>query len=133
MHWKFTAYHPQSHGSEQMNRVLEDMLRHYVNRRQKDWDEVLSCAEFAVNNAYYYQASTQDTHFYLNYGKHLRLPSNLTLSSERKKVVKDAKAVDFIGNIEKAVAKAKICLQAAQQRQKKYADEKRMDVQYEVG
>ena len=71
----------------------------------------------AVNNAY--QASTQDTPFYLNYGKHPRLPSDLTLSSERKKAVKDAKAVDFTGNIEKAVAKAKVCLQAAQQRQKK--------------
>ena len=45
----------------------------------------------------------------------------------------DAKAVDFIGDTEKTVAKAKACLQAAQQRQKKYADEKHMDVQYEVG
>ena len=73
----------------------------------------------AVNNAY--QASTQVTPFYLNYGKHPRLPSDLTLSSERKKAVKDidAKAVDFTGNIEKAVAKAKVCLQAAQQRQRK--------------
>ena len=132
MHCKSTAYHPQSDGqTERMNRVLEDMLRHYVNPRQNNWDELLSCADFAVNNAY--QASTQDTPFYLNYGKHPRLPSDLTLSSERKKAVKDAKAVDFIGNIEKAVAKAKVCLQAAQQRQKKYADEKRIDVQYEVG
>ena len=132
MHCKSTAYHPQSDGqTERMNRVLEDMLRHYVNPKQNNWDELLSCAEFAVNNAY--QASTQDTPFYLNYGKHPRLPSDLTLSCERKKAVKDAKAVDFIGNIEKAVAKAKVCLQAAQQRQKKYADEKRMDVQYEVG
>ena len=72
---------------------------------------------FAVNNAY--QASTQDTPFYLNYGKHPRLPSDLTLSSERKKAVKDAKVVDFTGNIETAVAKAKVCLQAAQQRQRK--------------
>ena len=132
MHCKSTAYHPQSDGqTERMNRVLEDMLRHYVNPKQNNWDELLSCAEFAVNNAY--QASTQDTPFYLNYGKHPRLPTDLTLSCERKKAVKDAKAVDFIGNIEKAVAKDKVCLQAAQQRQKKYADEKRMDVQYEVG
>ena len=72
-----------------------------------------------MNNTY--QASTQDTPFYLNYGKHPRLPS--ALSSERKKAVKDAKAVESIGNIEKAVAKAKVCLQAAQQRQRKYADE----------
>ena len=79
-----------------------------------------------MNNAY--QASIQDTPLYLNYGKHPRLPSDLTLGDERKKAVKDAKAVDFIGNIQKAVARAKVCLQAAQQRQKKYADQKRIDV-----
>ena len=55
------------------------------------------------------------------------------MNSERQKAVKDAKAVYFIGNIEKAVAKATVCLQAAQQRQKIYADEKRIDLQYEIG
>ena len=112
MHCKSTAYHPQSHGqTERMNRVLEDMS--CINPRQNNWDELLSCAEFCVNNAY--QASTQDTPFYLNYGKRPRLPSDLTLSFERRKAVEDAKAVDFMGNTEKAVAKAKVWLQAAQQ------------------
>ena len=46
---------------------------------------------------------------------------------------KDKAAVDFIGNIEKDIAKAKVCLQAAQQRQKKYADTKRTDLQFQVG
>ena len=131
-HCKSTAYHPQSDGqTERMNRVLEDMLRHYVNPRQNNWDELLSAAEFAVNNSY--QASIQDTPFYLNYGRHPRLPSDLTLSSERKKAVKDKDAVDFIGNIEKAVAKAKVCLQAAQHRQKKYADKTRSELQFNIG
>ena len=44
-------------------------------------------------------------HCYLNYGRHPRVPSDLTLSSERKKAVKNAQAVDYIGNIEKAIAK----------------------------
>ena len=91
-----------------MNRILEDMLRHYVNPKQNNWDELLSAAEFAVNNAY--QASIQDTPFYLNHGRHPRLPSDLTLKTRLPehtgradggtKALKDPKAVDFIGNIE---------------------------------
>ena len=74
------------------------------------------------------------------------MPSDLTLKAQfpedtgrtngGTKAVRDPKAVDFfIGNIEKAVAKAQVWLQAAQQRQKRYADvhEHRIEVQYEVG
>ena len=51
-HCKSTAYHPQTDGqTERMNRVLEDMLRHYMNPRQDNWDELLAPLEFAVNNA----------------------------------------------------------------------------------
>ena len=50
VHSKSTAYHPQSDGqTEQMNMVLEDMLRHYVNPKQDNWDELLPAAEFADN------------------------------------------------------------------------------------
>ena len=69
MHCKSTTYHPQSDGqTEQMHRVLKDMLQHHVNPKQNNLDKLLSFAEFAVNNPY--QASTQDTPFYLKYGKH---------------------------------------------------------------
>ncbi len=107
---------------------LEDMLRHYVSPRQDNWDDLLAPLEFAVNNAY--NESIQDTTFYLNYGRHPRLPADLNMA---KKPSKNKEAVDYIGNIEKAIARAKVCLQAAQQRQKKYADAHRVDLQFNVG
>jgi len=128
-HRKSTAYHPQTDGqTERMNRVLEDMLRHYVSPRQDNWDDLLAPLEFAVNNAH--NESIQDTPFCLNYGRHPRLPTDLNLA---KKPSRNKAAVDYIGNIEKAIAKAKVCLQAAQQRQKKYADTHRVDLQFNVG
>ena len=50
-----------------------------------------------------------------------------------KKPRKNKEAADYIGNVERAIARAKICLQAAQQRQKKYADAHRVDLQFNVG
>ena len=63
-HCRSTSYHPQSNGqTERMNRVLEDMLRHFVNPRQDDWDTLLPVLEFAINNSF--QESIQGTPFFL--------------------------------------------------------------------
>lgn len=46
-----TAYHPHTDGqTERVNRILEDMLRHYVSPTQHDWDVHVQAAEFAYNN-----------------------------------------------------------------------------------
>jgi hypothetical protein len=64
-----TAYHPQSDGqTERTNRTLEQVLRAYVSHDQRDWDLLLSSAEFAYNNSTH--ASTKASPFYLNYGHH---------------------------------------------------------------
>ncbi len=69
-----TAYHPQSDGqTERMKRVLEDMLRHYVNPRGDDWDEFLPAVGFAVNSAW--QESVKAAPFFLNYGRLPRHPA----------------------------------------------------------
>ena len=128
-HCKSTAYHPQSDGqTERMNRVLEDMLRHYVNPKQNDWDDLLAPAEFAINNAY--QSSIQDTPFFLNYGRHPRMPKDFNAD----KPSKNPSADNFIINIQKGINKAKLCMEKAQQRQKRYADQDRSDApKFEVG
>jgi hypothetical protein len=62
-----TSHHPQTDGqTERANRVLEDVLRHYVSKNQNDWDMHLTAAEIAVNSSV--QASTNFTPYYLNYG-----------------------------------------------------------------
>ena len=63
-----SAYHPQTDGqTERMNRVIIDMIRHYVDPMHNDWDEHFTAAEFAINNAY--QKSIGTTPFRLTYGQ----------------------------------------------------------------
>src|SRR3954453_19049567 len=63
-----TAFHPQTDGqTERANRTLEDMLRAFVSYQQDDWDNHLSSAEFACNNAP--NASTGMSPFRMNYGR----------------------------------------------------------------
>lgn len=110
-----------------MNKVLEDMIRHYITPKMDTWDTMLPVLEFAINNSY--QESIQDTPFYMNYGRHPRMPDDL----RNKKPSKDARAFDFIRNIERAMTKAKQCLKDAQHRQKRYYDATHRDLQFNVG
>lgn len=121
-----TAFHPQSDGqTERVNRVLEDMLRHFVDPRQDDWDLLLPTVEFAINNSYH--ESTKDTPFRLVYGRDPATP----LALGHKPKVKAAH--EWADRMMQGLAEAKKCLQAAQQRQKTYADTRRRPVQFAVG
>ena len=115
-----TAFHPQTDGqTEIMNRVLEEMLRNYVNPAQTDWDLHLSLAEFAVNNTR--NESTQRSPFQLNSAKEPRIPPQMGAHY----LERVPHALDWCNELQENVQFAKQCLHAAQQRQKHYADEKR--------
>jgi hypothetical protein len=46
-----TSFHPQIDGqTKRLNKVIEDMLRHYESPPQDNWDEYLMMVEFAFNN-----------------------------------------------------------------------------------
>lgn len=118
-----TAYHPQTDGqTERVNRVLEDMLRHFVAPSQDDWDEHLACAEFAINNATH--VSTGYSPFELNYGRSPRLPLSLEKESNVPAVN------EFIRTNQRRITEARASHRIATQRQKQFADLGRRDVQF---
>ena len=74
-----TSDHPETDGqTERVNRVLEEILRGYV-QSYPDWSEFLPMVEFAINNSVH--ASTTHTPFFVNGLRHPRLPTQLEGSS----------------------------------------------------
>ena len=116
-----------------MNRVLEDMLRHYVSPNQTDWDKHLPMVEFAINNAY--QESVKATPFMLNYGQHPHTPASIGKGIDQPAAAasRSPLAHRFTDEMQQIIAQAKQSLLSAQQRQKAYHDRKARAKQFEVG
>lgn len=127
-----TSYHPETDGqTERANRVMEDTLRHFVAPTQDNWDKLLPMAEFTINNAE--QESTGFTPFYLNLGRHPRTPFSRALPAAMQSRYKVPAAEALVQKLEDALARTKVNLAAAQQRQKAYADRRRSAVTVSVG
>jgi hypothetical protein len=141
-----TAYHPQTDGqTERTNRILEDMLRHFVNPLQDNWDEHLPCAQFAINNSY--QESIKTTPFRLNTGRDPQTPLSWRIKDLSAKDLKKRQqawglhvpspktpAVDeFISTMQHDLSIAKSALHAARERQKHYADRKTRPLEFKEG
>ncbi|KAJ9534862.1 hypothetical protein QJQ45_017255 [Haematococcus lacustris] len=121
-----SAYHPETDGqTERANRIIEEMLRHYVDENHSDWADHLPWVEFAINNSWH--KTVRNSPFFLNYGQHPLTPAVMDLPR------KVPKAAEFVEGIEKAVRKAKHCWRVAQQRMKALVDGKRREVSYHPG
>jgi hypothetical protein len=127
-----TAYHPQTDGqTERANRTLEEMLRSYVEWRQTDWDEHLSVLEMAYNNSK--QTSTGFSPFYLNYGQEVQMPIDVALAGDRTRVCNNPEAADRIEQLKKVLDRTRANILQAQQRQSRYADQRRRAMTFDVG
>jgi hypothetical protein len=110
------AYHPQEDGqTERVNRIIEDMLRMYVMDKPYKWEDYLYLVEFAYNNGY--QDSLRMSPFESLYGRKCDTPVSWNNPGDR--VVLGS---EFLKDMEDRVVKIKQNLNAAQDRQKVYAD-----------
>ena len=125
-----SAFHPQTDGQmERMNRLLEETMRHYVCFAQNDWDKQIQMVAFAINNAE--SESIKGTPFFLNKGRHPRMPCGLADLPLGTSITPKAK--NFSAEMQKAVNRAQQCLLDAQTRQKAKTDTHRRDVTYLPG
>ncbi|MCO5590922.1 hypothetical protein L7F22_044898 [Adiantum nelumboides] len=122
-----TTDHPKIDGqTERVNQVLEDMLQAYVNKKQTNWEDYLPILEFTYNSAKH--VSTKFSPFMLMYGFQPRSPVIVGLATEKLQHVKD-----FLQDHMDMLKLTCQNVRQAQDRYKKYADEKRRQVVFKEG
>ncbi|GJX50801.1 putative reverse transcriptase domain-containing protein [Tanacetum coccineum] len=122
-----TAYHPQTDGqSERIIQTLEDMLRAYVMDFGKGWDRHLPLVELPYNNSYH--TSIKAAPFEALYDQKCRSPICWA-------AVGDAQLTgpEIIHETTENIIQIKKRIQAAQDRQKSYANRRRKPLEFEVG
>jgi Chromo (CHRromatin Organisation MOdifier) domain len=63
-----TIHHPQTDGqTEKANRTLEEMIGHYINYQQNNWDDLFPALEHAYNSSV--QATTGLALFMMTFGQ----------------------------------------------------------------
>ncbi|KAL2246449.1 UNVERIFIED_CONTAM: Transposon Tf2-11 polyprotein [Sesamum indicum] len=116
-----SSYHPQSDGqTERFNSTLEDYLRHFVRGTQKDWVKLLDVASaiFQCSKELFHHHKSA---FEIVTGQQPLLPHTLDIPTNFSQEWK--KNVDIV----------KSCLETAQKRMKKYADQNRRFIEFNAG
>lgn len=122
-----TAYHPQTDGqSERTIQTLEDMMRACVLEYGGSWDTYLPLIEFAYNNSYH--ASIGMPPYEMLYGRKCRTP-NCWLEPGEKQFA----GPEIVQITADKVKVAKEALRVARDRQKAYADKKRIPFDFKEG
>ncbi|GJS44850.1 putative reverse transcriptase domain-containing protein [Tanacetum coccineum] len=122
-----TAYHLETDGqSERTIQTLEDMLRACVIDFGKGWVKHLPLAEFSYNNSYH--ASIKAAPYEALYGRKCRSPVCWAEVGEAQLT-----GPELIQETTEKIVLIKQRMQAAQDRQKSYVDQKRKPMEFEIG
>ena len=128
-----TAYHPESDSMvERFNRTLAAMLSKYVAKHQKDWDMYLPQVMMAYRSSEH--ESTKYTPHRLMIGREIHLPVDVMFGRvpdhqpELSQYVRELRE-----SSEEAYEYARENLQAPQQRQKAYYDQRATGTPFQVG
>ena len=102
------------------------MLRACVISSKGSWEDWLPLVEFSYNNSY--QESIKMAPFEALYGRKCRTPLNWIEPGERRYY-----GIDFVKEAEERVQLIRQHIEAAQSRQKSYADKRRSPIIFQVG
>ena len=122
-----TVFHPRTDGqSERVIQVLEDLFRACTLDLKGNWDDHLPLVEFSYNNCF--QASIGMAPFEGLYGRNCR--SSVCWDDIREKKLL---GLELVQVIVENITFIKEILKVAQNRQKSYVDNRKQDLEFEVG
>jgi len=130
-----TAYHPQTDGqTEIMNQYLDQRLRPFINYHQDNWSDLLPVMDFA--QAALPHDSTGLAPFYIEFGYEPRTSFDWTPPSapaNARERINREEAQQLAKRMHNAWQTARENMQRAQERQKKQANKKRREVDFNEG
>lgn len=129
-----TVDHPETDGqTERVNKILEELLRSYVQGAPLSWDKQLPLVEFAYNNSY--QSSVECTPFYADLGYEPKfisiLHEGLNLNQSWKNMTLDGEAFALVQS--QILHRTQEFMAAAQETQSRYVNRHRSDINFKEG
>ena len=129
-----SGYHPQTDGMvEKFNSTIINMLSKCVEKHGRDWDKQLPYVMLAYRVAV--QESTQESPFFLVYGRDPRTPTETALSQPRTPYQVDISdyKTELVANLSDAWALAHQHIAHAQRHQKNQYDKRSRELMWQVG
>ena len=125
-----SSYHPQTDGiTEKENDIIENCIRAFTNYQQDDWSEYLPDFELAINSAI--SGSTGLSPQFVDTGYEPFIPLGIT--REVQDQPKEHTVQELIEKLDIIKTKTQLLFAQAQEKQAKYANEKRRDIEFEEG
>ncbi|GKV30882.1 hypothetical protein SLEP1_g39653 [Rubroshorea leprosula] len=122
------SFHPQTDGqTERVNALLELYLRHFVSANQHDWAKLLDVAQFSFNLQR--REATQQSPFKIVTGQQPLPPHYVT----RGYTGASPAAYNWAKDWQEQVDVAKVYLDKASKKMKKWADKERRPLEFQVG
>ncbi len=117
--------------TECTNRTIEGMMRQIVSPEMNDWGKHLNLIQFAINSAW--QEIVLNTAFFLNHGRTAKTPLTARITQLGERFTENIASAEDAQRMQQLTARARKCMLAAQQRQKCYHDQHRINVEHDVG
>jgi hypothetical protein len=124
-----TSHHPQTDGqTEKANRTLDEIIRHYINYQQNNWDDLLPALEHAYSSSVH--ATTGLAASMMTFGQITKNMADILIEPSSSSV---ESVFEFVKRLQGLVTSVVTSIDQANKTAEGYANRSRRDFQFGVG